>query len=275
MRRIKVLLIMVMLVVFSASNLAYAQTDMNLVVDVDEWEEIKKIVYGDNSLLSDMEINANDFASLKGSNDESEQVRQGYKLYALGVFDFVAQINSGKTLEELITEDYVWIVPTLDNQKIKVTEKKGEWCVSGYSVPSSVSDATDIIQLEDISTAAQAFSNDSRNIEKIQCIEAPLYHTNFVFILMEEGEFLIPYGSRPDLTGLENGAMYSVREVCDILQNKNHADVENSPNIDSGLPISSGKPTESEGTSGYSYVVIGTGVLILLSAFVFYMRKRE
>lgn len=107
---------------FSASNLAHTQMDMNLVVDVDEWEEIKKIVYDDNSLLSDMKINANNFASLKGSNDESERVRQG----------------------------------------------------SRYSVPSSVSDATDTIQLEDISTAARVFSNDSRNIEKIQCIEAPL-----------------------------------------------------------------------------------------------------
>jgi hypothetical protein len=43
------------------------------------------------------------------------------------------------------------------------------------------------------------------------------YHTSFVLCEIDNSEYLIPYGSRPDLTGLENGKLYTRKEVSQIL----------------------------------------------------------
>ena len=44
-----------------------------------------------------------------------------------------------------------------------------------------------------------------------------MYHTNFLYMKTADGEYLIPYGSRPDLTDLENGELYTPQEVSEIL----------------------------------------------------------
>ena len=59
---------------------------------------------------------------------------------------------------------------------------------------------------------------------KQQCFCGVYYNTNFVFLEVESGEeYLIPYGVRPLWTGLENGKIYTVAEVCVILSETYHS----------------------------------------------------
>ena len=60
-------------------------------------------------------------------------------------------------------------------------------------------------------------SAETNELSELLCFEAAMYHTNFLYMKTADGEYLIPYGSRPDLTDLENGELYTPQEVSEIL----------------------------------------------------------
>ena len=71
--------------------------------------------------------------------------------------------------------------------------------------------------MESVNEGISILSADVNEVTELLCFEAAMYHTNFVYMKMADGEFLIPYGSRPDLTGLENGELYTPQEVSNTL----------------------------------------------------------
>lgn len=274
MRIRKLFLSLVLFVTLLIPRYSYAQEDENLIVDIEEWEEIKSIVYGDNQLLHDMNLNTSEVVITGDENNDINKAEQGYKLYSLTSSDFISEVQMGKTLGELISSEYVWIVPTTDNQKIRVIQKNKEWTISGYSAPSSVVAITDIVDLSVIDNDQKNNLFGEMNVERVQCFEAPLYHTNFIYYLTNQGEFLIPYGSRPDLTGLENGCIYSVHQVCEILKTD---DIDsNNSNVFGfgGLPS---KKLETEKV--YLKSEIGWGVVgclvVFIVGFLFWRRERR
>ena len=60
---------------------------------------------------------------------------------------------------------------------------------------------------------------DIQTVSQISYIDSPMYtSTTFMYIRSGEQEFLIPYGPRPDFTGLENGKLYPIEDAADILE---------------------------------------------------------
>lgn len=204
---------------------------MDMISDADEWEMIKEVVR-ESGFFDGVEMGNNGTTSNYEELGDSATANQSYKLYLLLTPDFINYLADGYTVEKLLTDEYVWIVPSDSNKQVRVAKKDSEWKVVGYSTPSALNSVTDMIQVAEARDLAQTISANEA-LKKMQCFEAPMYHTNFVLLTLEDGyEQLIPYGSRPDLTGLENGKVYSVAEVCDILGKTFGSDSD----LNSGMP---------------------------------------
>ncbi len=180
--------------------------------DAAEYKEVQEAILNtdilyENGVLSDVQTRS----------DAGSQLGDSYKLHTLDQIDLVAALQEGASLSEIISDDYVWIISTPDNEAIRVDEVDGEWTVLGYSTPASANATTDLIQMDTVNEEVSTFSEGTNGLTELLCFEATMYHTNFVYMKTADGEFLIPYGSRPDLTGLENGELYTPQEVSEIL----------------------------------------------------------
>ena len=149
--------------------------------------------------------------------DAGSQLGDPYKMHALDQMDLVAALQEGISPSEIISDDYVWVVSTPDNEAIRVDKVDGEWTVLGYSTPASANATTDLIQMDTVNREASMLAAETNELSELLCFEAAMYHTNFLYMKTADGEYLIPYGSHPDLTDLENGELYTPQEVSEIL----------------------------------------------------------
>lgn len=149
--------------------------------------------------------------------DTEGSLEASYKMFSLKDPKLLPALQNGSDLSGLISDEYVWIVVTAANQSIRTAQVDGEWEVLGYSAPRSETAATNVVQPEALNTDLATLSASQASIDRLVCFEAPMYHTNFVYMDTSDGAFLVPFGSRPDLTGLENGKLYTPEEVGGIL----------------------------------------------------------
>lgn len=242
--------------------------------DATEFREVQEAIWGtdvlyENGILSEAQTRSN------GENEFDNS----YKLHFLEG-NLVSVLNNGGSISTLISDDYVWIVSTANNNAIRVDDVNGKWEVLGYSTPSSKNSTTDLIQMDTLITNLSTFSTDQNAVTELICFEAPMYHTNFVYMNTPDGEVLIPYGSRPDLTGLENGKVYTTQEVSDILADSFSgfypADANGGPASQSGF-----YPTDTNGESASQTgmispsVLIATVILLLTGGCVLFLIRRR
>ena len=100
--------------------------------NVAEYEEVQEAIMNtdilyENGVLSNMQTR---------SGTES-QLKDAYKMHTLEQIDLVAALQEGVSLSEIISDDYVWIVSTPDDEAIRVDKVDGKWTVLGYSSPAS------------------------------------------------------------------------------------------------------------------------------------------
>lgn len=157
--------------------------------------------------------------SQTGLNRESPL--NGYKLFSLNAPNFLESIGSSQSISDMVADDYVWVVDA-QGKTIKVDNTDKSWSVIGYSEAKegvvSVQRVSDYIDLTAVNSMLSSKSSDGgQSAVAVLCFDAPMYHTSFVLCEIDNSEYLIPYGSRPDLTGLENGKLYTRKEVNQIL----------------------------------------------------------
>lgn len=131
-----------------------------------------------------------------------------YKLYAMPAVDFKNFTGNERDITGNDSDNYLWVLPVSNGNVIRVQSIENNWQVIGYSTPSETASDTDIIALASLPETMDG---------SLLCFEIPEYHTSFVYCATADGVRLIPYGSRPDLTGLANGKSYSISEVQKIL----------------------------------------------------------
>lgn len=180
--------------------------------DASEFEKVQEAVLNTDFLYEKGVLNGT-----RATVGSESQLGASYKIHTLTQPDLVTALQSGESISSIISKDYIWVVPTSDNESIRVDDIDGAWEVIGYSTPVSANAVTDLIQTDTLNAEISTLGTDKNNISEVICFEVPMYHTNFVYMKAAEDEVLIPYGSRPDLTGLENGKLYSPQEVSDIL----------------------------------------------------------
>lgn len=203
------------MLLLSLSALAYA-TNLDTgsypdFFDAEELQDVQNAVFHTEILYENGVLSEAQTVGTKG------QWKAAYKLFSLADVELISALRDGVELSQHISDDYVWVIVTAANEAIRVGRIDGAWDVLGYSTPASDAAAANLIQPEALNEELSALSASQGSVDNLICFEASMYHTNFAYISTEDGEFLIPYGNRPDLTGLENGKKYTPEEVGDIL----------------------------------------------------------
>lgn len=242
----------------------------SFIYDESEFSEVKK------AILENTELSKNKIVSDQLKDKISEQFINPYKLYTITDPEFLSELNDSASFSELIGNTYSWIIPTKDNNIIKVKNNNDKWEVLGYSTPTDLTTSeSDIIQFDKIDTKiTTSAKNKSNPLEKAVCFEIPYYHTNFIYLSESNNHYLIPYSSRPDLTGLQNGKIYRITEVSKILNSTFPVGTDNDKN---GGGIAN--QIENESNKTWTYITISCSVILLISlsltAFYFSRKRRK
>ncbi|MGN0601161.1 MAG: hypothetical protein ACI4I7_00465 [Oscillospiraceae bacterium] len=266
---ILILLSLISVPLISASAFDSSQYKTNdAIYDEDEFSEVEQAIIS-NSELSKNKIISN----LKSANEE--QFTNPYKLYSISDPDFLSEISDPTFAEQIIKTDYCWMVPTKDNNIIKVKKSNGQWEVLGYSITADSSDEVDFIRFEKIDSNITTLTKSNKNeLQNAICFEAPYYHTSFIYLSANGTQYLIPYGSRPDLTGLNNGKLYTTDEVEKIL-NSTLPTEKSSITADENGGLSSAEKGISDRTQILIFSACIFIVLILSIMTILYFKKRR
>ena len=138
--------------------------------------------------------------------------------------DFVSYYREHGRIDTNIQPDYRWNVPTSNGYLVAVGQSSsGAWdkisMIGTDFLPTE--GLTDISGVFDKQKLVETMEDcpDIQTVSQISYIDSPMYtSTTFIYIRSGEQEFLIPYGPRPDFTGLENGKLYPIEDAADILE---------------------------------------------------------
>lgn len=177
-----------------------------------------------NEFSQVIEQNANNFymkdIGYTGAVPASENVTLSeYKEYSVS-FKFLEGLSKGTPIEELLPDDYAWMIPS-GNSLAKAVLKDGAWKVIGYSyaTPEQIANNEaddDSIRIDKINSAIETITSNGSVIKDVVCVKVVGYFSTFVCIVSDE-TYLIPFCSRPDFTGLINGKLYSASDVYETL----------------------------------------------------------
>lgn len=149
------------------------------------------------------------------ANEAKLKVNEGYYLHALLSPDIVKSVREGAEIKNLISENYSIIVPT-ENGYIKYRKDNNGNVF--YSGTAEFNESTKNTNLVNISTVKGILNSEKyKDSTDVVVLDAPMYATNFVYFSADDVEYLIPFSSRPDFTGLENGKLYKATDCMAVL----------------------------------------------------------
>ena len=198
-KTIKIGIVVLLMICFcalsaNAAGITGAEIEENLLFDELEYPKIVAAMGGEYGLL------------------------QGYKVYTLSQ-DLLSGLKGDGRISDLISEEYVWDVPSSTGWVSRLSMVDGAWKVIGATTPSDANTAvSNIVDVKAVNAALTTLADAGNSGFRLQCFRAPRYATTFVLIESGDGEYLVPFGARPDFTGLENGKLYSRREVWQALE---------------------------------------------------------
>ena len=187
--------------------------------DEKEYAEVIRDLMGDHI--------AEEAAILEADDAVDDVKATAYKVHTSYATRLFEKLSEGKSVSELVDDEYYWLIP--GNNSFAYVEKREEdrWETTGSAFAPADADDT-------VNTAIESLDlTDQSEIVDIRCVYMPEYHSYFVFVTLSDKTYVIPYSTRPDFSGLENGALYSSAEAETILK-QNYGDVyaEEDPNAD-------------------------------------------
>lgn len=156
-------------------------------------------------------------------NGQNSEVTAPYKRYNVTKDDFVYRLAAGEKITDMISSEYSWIIPGKNTVAQVDMDEKREWHMSEYATyEQEILDEgivqKDIVDDNAVNTAIGKILNEtSAGIEDVICIGQTAYFTDFVCVVTSDKTYLIPFGARPDFTGLANGTLYSPEAAAKIL----------------------------------------------------------
>lgn len=181
-------------------------------------EQINQTIKSSSSFLG-----AKDNGNLSQTNPVgSFQMERAYPLYSLKDPNLVAAYRNSGSFADNISGEYTWNVPTSTGFLIRVRQNEsGDWAEAGFSDEFQEKEgAENVSALTDQARLIRTIEESGRipTVSDVRYVDARLYtSTTLIYIKADGAEYLIPYGPRPELTGLQNGKLYSAGEVVEIL----------------------------------------------------------
>lgn len=142
------------------------------------------------------------------NTDNELDPSQAYPVYRLSGTDILSDYETAGSIESLLTEERVWMI-TPTAQSVTSLYKTEE----GWSSPASVSSVDGDPIRNRIDKAVLAAVLDEAGIftgeEELRYIISYRYYTVFAYLKANGTEYLVPFASRPEFIGLENGKVYT------------------------------------------------------------------
>ena len=219
---------LILIILFAFTIVCSAKSAEDFVKDAEkenkaELKELQKLLDEDSEFLSSMMV------SLNSDVDPKEMLKKlksdnAYKKYQT-TSNAVKYYKDNNNFSSCISDDYYWIVP-LSDEGIYISFRnengKWQWSGSGNSLKYPVDDVNGPKEAVDFSTKGIVKRlNDEfkkKDIDDIRFVKNSTFFCDFIYISVENVEYVIPYSHRPDFTGLKNGKLYKVQEALDILE---------------------------------------------------------
>ncbi len=183
----------------------------------ESYEEYASLVDGSGTAV---DLLAEEQKSPLGNFD----LENAYWVNTFGGIDFVKEYEETGELSSLITEENgYWVIPTDTGYVASARDEGSGLTFSGLAYPinpeaAALAGEKDITKKAILEKVLQE-EGLKNSVYDSSYVVADNYYTTFYYCKNEDGEeLLIPYGSRPDFTGLVNGKVYRVPEVTEILQ---------------------------------------------------------
>ena len=204
-----ILLLALLLVLFQASLSSYAETDVFAYKDFydeAEFTEIVDLVSKRSGVFSLSSILGQDGNDLK-------KLSFAYKIHYLKNGDILPLADPDRNLMEGIEEEYRWVLITDSAALIEISKKSGSWEVSTFTEPAGVNAPSNRVRLDMLKEAISPLTANDIIVFQAQLMR----DTVFVYVLANEGDFLIPFSVRPDFTEMKNGRLYTREEISRIV----------------------------------------------------------
>ena len=242
----------------------------------DSYEEYASLVDGSGTAV---DLLAEEQKSPLGNFD----LENAYWVNTFGGIDFVKEYEKTGELSSLITDkNGYWVIPTDTGYEASARDEGSGLTFSGLAYPmnpeaAALAGEKDITKRAILEKVLQEEGLENHVFNSCY-INSGSYRTLFYYCKNSDGEeLLIPYGSRPDFTGLINGKVYHVPEVTEILQQTMpQSETENWTNGGGG-----GNGQDTAGASGsmrpsfpLSKVLLCTAGIALVLIGAYFLRKK-
>ena len=204
--------------------------------------------------------------------DTIPQIDKGYYIYTLSNPNILQTAGTGE-LRSGISKDCGIVIPTQTGYLRLNKSEEGTITYLGEAFSTVATTSTDIVDL----SVVYSILNDGRfsGIADAVIIDSQMYHTSFLYFSANNEEYVVPFGSRPDWTGLCNGEIYTVSECVEVI-NQNWGKDHTGQNLNSfqngGGALNSHTQLEN-GLSWYMFMIaLGCGCSALI---VFALKRRR
>lgn len=191
--------------------------------DADEFAEVTNDLRGDH--IAEEAVAFNAYNGSEGS---------AYKVYTSNASWFFEKLSEGVSVSELVDDEYHWLLPRNNSVAYVRKGEDNKWEAVGSATAPTDDDTikSNIVRFDEVNAAINSLEEQSE-AKDIRCVNLPEYHSYFVFVTLSDAIYVVPYSTRPDFTGLENGALYTSDEAMAILkQNMGEVYTEGDPNAD-------------------------------------------
>lgn len=250
-------------------------TTFNDFYDEKEAAEIISIISQSPMFDRSKELDAKDIQYIKNGDLSI------YKTHRIITVDPISLFGSKEDLSNIIPKDYYWKAVTPTKVVITVTRQKdGDWSVAGYGKKAASENILDTIQ----NNSLEAILSKLDIVDMLLVFEVPQVFTDFAFIKVSGAEYLIPFGARPDLTGLENGKIYDKEGIAKALissgwEGKYESGEAKNPNLNGGaLAVGDSSDTSNitqENTINFLIPKVVLVIMALVIAYLFFLKKES
>lgn len=281
MKKLTIALTLILLVIYTTC-ICSAKSGEDLIKDEEkssktELKQIQEVLDYESELFTSMmpSLNASvDINQIK-KNMKTDNAYKQYTLKSSYIYeDYIKNGSFGA----LISDGYSWIVPLYEeNIYISFAKKTGNWQFS--SAGSSLSFSDDNGNKIDLDFSLKGILKKLKREKGITDADEIKYvsshRVNFVYILTNGTEYLIPYTSRPDFTNLENGKIYTAASAMEIYNNDFPVQIVTLLPWDEKPALNGSGPIKF--VYNYTPFYIGGAVLLLIAAgiVILIIRKKR
>ena len=225
--------------------------DKSEFFDKSEYSEVLEVVSG---------------ADIFNKNEKiDEKIAEAFKVYLVSSEDLNAAKNGGELFSKT-DGGFYWKLYTKNGTVIKVIKKDGKWSVAGYSTEGEIKTAT-----PEISAIFEKYAKNKKGTD-LRVFECAQYYITLVCVSENGVVKVIPYSTREDFTGLENGKEYSFDNVKSALKENLASENLTDKNDNAGVPA---KENEKNFPVFILIIAVAIPVCIAIAIPVFKKRKKN